>query len=84
MTIELETRAKKTDHGWQDHDGFIGPVRPGSGPRSDPRGKFPTGPTVGSAMPDVHCLDADGNEFDLHKDRGNAPAIFVFYRSAVW
>ena len=36
----------------QDHDGFIGPVQPGNGPRSDSRGDFPTGPDVGEALPD--------------------------------
>ncbi|MCP5066157.1 MAG: hypothetical protein GY946_06270 [bacterium] len=53
MKSELETRATQTDTGWRDHDGFIGPFRPGNGPRSDPRGDFPTGPGVGEAMPDV-------------------------------
>jgi hypothetical protein len=35
-------------------------------------------------MPDVRCLDADSNAFDLHRDRGDAPAVFNFFRSAVW
>jgi hypothetical protein len=35
-------------------------------------------------MPDVRCVDADGEPFDLHRDRGGAPAVFVFFRSAVW
>jgi outer membrane receptor protein involved in Fe transport len=52
MKSELETRAAKTDKGWQDHDGFVGPFQPGNGPRSDPRGDFPTGPDVGEVMPD--------------------------------
>ena len=84
MTIEIETRAEETEHGWRDHDGFIGPFRPGNGPRTDPRGDFPTGPEVGSRMPDIQCLDADGNHFNLHQNRGTSPAIFVFFRSAVW
>jgi len=84
MRVKKETRGKATKAGWQDHDGFIGPFRSGTGPRSDPAGDFPTGPAVGSRMPDVRCLDADGRPFDLHRDRGNAPAIFVFFRSAVW
>ena len=84
MTIEIETRAEKTEHGWRDQDGFVGPFRPGNGPRTDPRGAFPTGPDIGSLMPNVQCLDADGNDFNLHDDRGDSPAIFVFYRSAVW
>jgi len=84
MAIKIEARAEKTERGWRDHDGFIGPFRPGNGPRSDPRGDFPTGPRVGSRMPEVRCLDADGNAFDLHHDRGDAPAVFIFFRSAVW
>jgi hypothetical protein len=84
MKIEMETRAEQTEHGWRDHDGFEGPFRPGNGPRSDPKGDFPTGPSVGERMPDVRCLDADGAAFDLHADRGDSPAVFLFYRSAVW
>jgi hypothetical protein len=84
MSIEIETRAEQTEHGWRDQDGFVGPFRPGNGPRTDPRGAFPTGPDIGSLMPNVQCLDADGNDFNLYDDRGDSPAIFVFYRSAVW
>ena len=84
MTIEIETRAEQTERGWRDHDGFVGPYRPGNGPRTDPRGDFPTGPAVGAAMPEVRCRDADGRAFDLHQDRGGAPAVLVFFRSAVW
>ncbi len=84
MSIEIETRATKTETGWQDHDGFIGPFKPGTGPRSDPRGLFPTGPEVGMSMPNVQCLNLDGGAFDLHRDRAGRPAIFIFFRSAVW
>jgi len=84
MKSELETRGTKTDTGWQDHDGFIGPVRPGNGPRSDPRGDFPTGPDVGEEMPDVCCSTSDATRFDLRAHRAGRPAVFVFYRSAVW
>ncbi|MGD8830235.1 MAG: hypothetical protein PVF57_06495 [Pseudomonadales bacterium] len=84
MDVERETLGEETVNGWRDRDGFIGPFRPGTGPRSDPRGDFPTGPSLGSRMPDVSCIDADGKPFDLHEDRGDRPAIFVFFRSAVW
>ena len=84
MKSELETRATRTDHGWQDHDGFIGPMQPGFGPRSDPRGAFPTGPEVGEALPDVQSQTVDGAPFDLHADRADRPAVVVFFRSAVW
>lgn len=83
MRPELETRATRTDKGWRDHDGFVGRRRPGSGPRSDPRGDFPTGPQVGDAMPDVRCV-TDATPFDLHAHRAGRPAVFIFFRSAVW
>jgi hypothetical protein len=82
--MELETYSEKTDTGWKDRDGFIGPYQPGNGPRSDPRGEFPTGPDVGARMPDIQCIGADGEPFDLHRERAGRPAVFVFYRSAVW
>lgn len=84
MRPELETRATRTDKGWRDHDGFVGRRRPGTGPRSDPRGDFPTGPRVGDAMPDVRCVTADATPFDLHAHRAGRTAVFVFFRSAVW
>ncbi|MEM9624034.1 MAG: hypothetical protein AAF993_20510 [Pseudomonadota bacterium] len=82
--IAIETRAEQTEHGWRDHDGFVGPFRPGNGPRTDPSGSFPTGPATGSPMPDIKCLTLDGAAFDLHQDRAGQPALFVFFRSAVW
>jgi len=84
MPSESETRATQTDTGWQDHDGFIGPFRPGKGPRTNPRGDFPTGPEVGETMPNARCITADATPFDLHADRAGKPALFIFYRSAVW
>lgn len=84
MNIEIETRAEQAGRGWRDHDGFVGPIKPGNGPRTDPRGKFPTGPAIGDRLPEVEGLDVDGNRFDLHRDRNGAPAVLVFFRSAVW
>ncbi|MEM6999815.1 MAG: hypothetical protein AAF529_03445 [Pseudomonadota bacterium] len=84
MQPELETRGTQTDTGWRDHDGFVGPIQPGNGPRSDPRGAFPTGPEVGQPMPEVNTRLADGSRLDLHAHRNGAPAVFIFYRSAVW
>ncbi len=84
MQPELETRATQADKGWQDHDGFIGPMKPGTGPRSDPKGQFPTGPAIGEVMPNVRCRTADQTPFDLDNDRAEQPAVFIFFRSAVW
>jgi hypothetical protein len=84
VTVEKETRAEQVESGWRDKDGFIGPYRPGVGPRSDPRGEFPTGPEVGERLPDIRCQTAGGQTLDLHADRADSPAVVLFYRSAVW
>ena len=81
---ELETRSTEVEEGWRDHDGFVGPRQPGTGPKKNPKGDFPTGPEVGTAMPDVLCATDDRDAFDLHEDRAGRAAVFVFYRSAVW
>jgi|TARA_B110000977_G_scaffold98804_1_gene129880 hypothetical protein len=82
MTIEIETRGEKTAHGWRDVDGFIGPMQPGFGPRTDPKGAFPTGPDVGEQLSAFSCLDVLGNPFDYAHDA--KPTIMLFFRSAVW
>ena len=82
--LEMETQSEQTEHGFRDKDGFIGPYEPGNGPRSDPRGEFPTGPDVGQAMPNVLSQDSSGQPFDLHKFTNGEPYLFVFFRSAVW
>ena len=84
MSSDTETRGTRTENGWRDEDGFVGPIQPGVGPRQNPSGDFPTGPAVGDAMPDVRCGTAGGGAFDLHAHRADRPAIFIFYRSAVW
>ncbi len=84
MSIELETHAEEVAAGWRDDDGFVTVFPMGSGPRANPKGEFPTGPDIGSAMPDVRCTDSLGKPFDLHADRAGRPAIFIFQRSAVW
>jgi hypothetical protein len=84
ITVELETRAEQVAEGWKDEDGFVTVFRQGGGPRANPKGDFPTGPEVGSPMPDMHCLDSFDNPFDLHKDRAGRPAIFILQRSVVW
>jgi len=84
MKPEMETRATQAGKNWADKDGFVGPFKPGNGPRSDPRGEFPTGPAAGEHLPDVACISADGASFDLHQHRRGRPAVFIFFRSAVW
>jgi len=60
------------------------PVAPASGNRRIPRGEFPTGPEVGSRLPDIVATDQSGRRVDVHADRAGRPAVVVFYRSAVW
>ena len=48
-----------------------------------PKG-HPTGPEVGKRLPDFTLPDALGREVSFHADRGDSPAVVVFYRSAVW
>jgi hypothetical protein len=81
---DIETQGTKTDKGWRDRDGFVGPFQPGVGPRTDPKGEFSTGPEMGQPMPDVQCETADEILLDLHAHRAGRPALFIFYRSAVW
>ena len=69
---------------WEDQYGALGPARPGLGPRQDPVGDFPTGPDVGSRLPEVIAPDHTGATIDLHADRAGRPAVLVVYRSAVW
>ena len=83
MTIEIETRGEKTKHGWRDVDGFVGPMQPGFGPRTDPKGAFPTGPDIGQMLPAFYCKDVLGSPFSFTIDTG-APTIMMFFRSAVW
>lgn len=69
---------------WEDEFGALGPVRPGLGPRQDPTGEFPTGPGIGSRLPDIVAPNQHGEIVDVHADRGERAAVVVFYRSAVW
>ena len=69
---------------WEDEFGALGPVKPGLGPRNDPSGDFPTGPAIGTRLPDIVATDQHGQTIDLHATRGDRPAVVVFYRSAVW
>ncbi len=84
MRPEMETNATQAQGGWADKDGFVGPFKPGNGPRSDPKGEFPTGPQTQTQMPDVVSNQIDGTEFNLHHHRAGKPAVFMFFRSAVW
>ena len=77
--------AKQTASGaWADEFGFVGPIKPGVGPRSNPVGRFPTGPEIGEALPSIVARSHTGERVDVEKARAGRPAVVVFHRSAVW
>lgn len=85
MEIEVETAAERGPGKlWLDVDGFAGPIKPGNGPRRDPKGDFPTGPLVGTRLPNIAARHHDGSMIDVHHHRAARPAVVVFFRSAVW
>ena len=45
---------------------------------------IPTGPEVGSAVPDFSAVDQFGKTQSLHTILGPKGALLVFYRSADW
>ncbi len=85
MEIQVDKRGGQIGpHQFEDADGYVMPVAPGSGPRRIPLGDFPTGPEIGTRLPEVVAVDQHGRTVDLHADRGGQPAVLVFHRSAVW
>ncbi len=68
----------------RDEAGFDAPVPPGHPGRAVLPAGHPTGPEVGEYLPDFELPDANGCTIGLHGDRGNSPAVLIFYRSAVW
>ena len=69
---------------WEDEHGFLGPFRPGDGPRTNPTGDFATGPDIGEPLPEIVAPSHTGELLDVHAARAGGPAVEVFYRSAVW
>lgn len=45
---------------------------------------FPTGPSIGEAVPDFVLPDHLGNTVRFSDARGNGQALILFYRSASW
>ncbi len=85
MAVEVDRRgAELAPNQFEDNEGYVGPLPPGFGPRSNPLDDFPTGPEVGERLPDVVASDSSGRTVNLHADRDGQPAVLVFIRSAVW
>ena len=68
----------------RDHHGFDAPAPLGHPGRLGIEDGREIGPALGSRLPDFELPDARGQTVDFHTDRGSAPAVLVFYRSAVW
>lgn len=83
--MEVDLHAEQTENGmWRDSVGAVGPMKPGSGARSNPLGWFPTGPEVGERLPTIAAPDQTGQLVDIETDRGGRRAAVVIHRSAVW
>ncbi len=68
----------------RDELGFDAPAPLGHPGRAGlPKDHIP-GPAVGELLPDFELPDAYGQRVRLHEDRGQAKAVVVFFRSAVW
>ena len=65
--------------------GISVPIPVGFAARRYPAGTdFPSGPEVGTRLPDFSLPNQDGRTIDFHSDRGDAKSVVVFFRSAVW
>ncbi|WP_419922992.1 hypothetical protein [Candidatus Poriferisodalis sp.] len=85
MEIKVDTRGGPSNGPFfEDAEGFNMPEMPGNGSRRIPLGDFPTGPEVGTRLPDTVATDQTGRQVDVHADRAGQPAVVVFSRSAVW
>lgn len=83
--IVVDTRGGPTTGPfYEDADGFNMPLAPGTSNRRIPRGDFPTGPDIGTALPDLVATDPSERRIDVDVDRAGQPAVVVFTRSAVW
>ena len=68
----------------RDHHGFDAPAPLGHPGRAGLPNGHPTGPEVGSRLPEFTLPDARGEAVDFHQHRNGRKSVVVFYRSAVW
>ena len=78
------SRDRAEDPEFTDEYGFTAPLPVTHGQRRIPPEGFPTGPEVGTRLPDFALEAHTGERLALHADRGDAKAAVVFFRSAVW
>ncbi len=72
------------DPAYVDEFGLVGPLPARDGQRQPMPEGAPTGPGIGTRLPDIVLPAATGGTIDLHRDRGADRAAVVFFRSAVW
>lgn len=64
--------------------GLVGPLPASDGQRQPLPTGAPTGPEIGTRLPDFTLPSASGRTISFHQDRGDSKAAVVFFRSAVW
>ena len=69
---------------YMDEFGLVGPMPITDGQRQPLAEGEPTGPEIGTRLPDFTLPSAAGRTVSLHEDRGDSKAAVVFFRSAVW
>ena len=80
MGVEVDRRGSELAPGqFEDHEGYVGPVPSGFGARSSPLGQFPTGPEVGSRLPDVVALSTAGHTIDVDPSGTSAKAHWYLW-----
>ena len=67
-----------------DELGLVGPLPASDGQRHPRQHDDPTGPAIGTRLPDFTLPSASGELISFHADRGDSKAAVVFFRSAVW
>jgi hypothetical protein len=75
---------RNEDSEYLDEFGFYSPMPISRGARREPDADFPTGPDLGTYLPDIVLLDQHGRRVDVHASRGPRCGIVVFHRSAYW
>ncbi|MEM8924156.1 MAG: hypothetical protein AAGD35_11705 [Actinomycetota bacterium] len=77
-------RTSDSHPAWVDEFGLVGPLPADDGQRQHLDADTPTGPEVGTRLPDFTLPSANGRMVSFHADRGDRMAAVVFFRSAVW
>lgn len=60
------------------------PQEPPPTQRTPPTDDFPTGPEIGTSLPDFTLPDQHGRPVNLTATRAGRRALVVFHRSARW